>query len=104
MGQCKCRQCGMLSSAKAWSASKEPACPHCGHGQFSISFQSAGPAVPSAVPEVQGGHVDALGRHRKIIRLESFSGAASSAATKPSFRERMQALKTQAGKSEQKDD
>lgn len=100
MEQCKCRQCGMVSSAKAWSASKEPACPHCGHGQFSISFQRAAPAVPEVAPE----HVDALGRHRKIIRLENISGAAPSAAAKPSFRERMQALKTPAGKPEQKDD
>lgn len=100
MGQCKCRQCGMVSSTKAWSATQVPACPHCGHGQFSISFQSAGPAAPAAVPEVQPGLVDALGRHRKVIRLENFQGAAA----RPSFRERMHALKKQAGESDQDDD
>ena len=104
MGQCKCRQCGMVSAAKAWSTAKQPACPHCGHGQFSISFQSAVPAVPAAVPEVPPGQVDALGRHRKIIRLENFKGAAASAAAKPSFRDRMHALKAQSDQSDQNDE
>ena len=101
MGQCKCRQCGMVSAAKAWSAAEQPACPHCGHGQFSISFQSA---VPAAVPEVLPGQVDALGRHRKVIRLENFKGAAASAAAKPSFRDRMHALQAQRDKPDQNDE
>ena len=102
MAQCRCRQCGEVSSAKEWSASKEAACPRCGHTQFSISFQDTRP--PAAVQEVQPGQLDALGRRKKIIRLENFNAAAPSATAKTSFRERMRAFTGQPGKPEPDDD
>lgn len=96
MAQCKCRQCGAVSSAKDWSARKEPACPSVGHSQFSISFERVRP--PVAVQEVQPGQLDALGRRKKVIRLESFNAGQGADTAKTSFRERMRAYQGQPGK------
>ncbi len=96
MAECKCRQCGKLSATKEWSARKEPACPHCGHAHFSISFQTARPPTP--VQEAQPGQLDALGRHKKIIRLENFTDAEPGATIKPGFRDRMRAYRGRPGK------
>jgi hypothetical protein len=99
MGLCKCRKCGEVASSKAWSAARGPACPQCGHTQFSISFptklQAARP-TPSPVAAA----VDAHGRHRKNLRLEDLVGGVPPASGKATFRERMQALKERAGQQE----
>jgi hypothetical protein len=87
-----------VSAAKDWSASKEPACPHCGHTQFSISFETV--RLPAAVQEVQAGQLDALGRRKKVIRLENFSAATPGDTARISFRERMRAYTGQPGKPE----
>lgn len=95
MGLCKCRKCDEVASSKAWSAAREPACPQCGHTQFSISFP-AKPSPARAEPSPVAAEVDAHGRRRKVIRLENLTGGAPSAGGKPAFRERMQALKDRA--------
>ena len=92
MGLCKCRKCGEVSPSKAWSAAKEPACPHCGHTQFSISFPPKA-LPPVAQPQVVDGPTDAYGRRRKSIRLEHLTGAKPAVPAKPGFHERMQALR-----------
>jgi len=101
MAQCKCRQCGAVSAAREWSAGQQAACPHCGHTRFSIAFATARPQVP--VQDVQPGQLDALGRRKKIIRLESFSPGAAADTAKASFRERMRAYQGRPGKSEHDD-
>ena len=89
MGHCKCRQCGWVVSVKAWVATKNGACPHCGHPHFSISFPSAGPL--GQVATVKAGPADAYGRTRKIIRLGDLMAGANGATPKLSFKERMHA-------------
>lgn len=92
MGLCKCRKCGEVAPAKAWSAGPQAACPHCGHTEFSISFAPR-PAPPAASPTPVPGQVDAHGRHRKALRLEDLQGKPPAASGKVGFHERMQALK-----------
>lgn len=92
MGLCKCRRCGEVSPSKAWSAAREPACPHCGHTRFSISFPSKSPP-PVAQPQAVDGPTDAYGRRRKSIRLEHLTDTRPAAAAKPDFQARMQALR-----------
>ncbi|MBK6657999.1 MAG: hypothetical protein IPG43_07620 [Proteobacteria bacterium] len=99
MGLCKCRQCGEVAPAKAWSAAREPACPHCGHGHFSISFPAKSPP-PASQPRPVDGTLDAHGRRRKSIRLEDLTKPVPAAPGKPGFRGRMQALRERAAKAD----
>ena len=89
MGHCKCRQCGVVVSVKAWAAIKNGACPQCAHPHFSISFAFAAPL--EQVATLKAGPTDAYGRTRKVIRLGDLTAGATGVTPKLSFKERMRA-------------
>lgn len=88
--RCKCRKCGVVSTAREWNvAPGGGACPHCGHGAFSIAFDR--PAAPQALAPVpvRPQAVDAHGRHRRVVRREDFEQKPAAPAPGAAFAARL---------------